>query len=132
MNTFKDYLNEPCSLNFEALQSLHEELLNEIGSDNEAIELYNDLVDAATRYAVIRAGWNSLSPKEKSETDARRTAAHNKLIIHFNMLARYLRTCGKPASWRERLGNEEENPYARKTIGDFGCYIVFVSSLMAR
>ena len=50
----------------------------------------------------------------------------------FNMLARYLRMQGKKAEWRDKLGNDEENRYYRKTIGDFGCYIVFVNSICAR
>ena len=49
-----------------------------------------------------------------------------------NMLARYLRMQGKSASWRDTLGEESENPYYRKRIGDFACYLVFIGSLNAR
>ena len=72
------------------------------------------------------------SREEKMETDSLRTSHHDSLIIHFNMLARYLRMQGKEAAWRDQLGYEEDDRYNRKKIGDFGCYIVFVNSLGVR
>lgn len=132
MNTFANYLKEPYALSFNDMQLLHSDLLNEIGNDPDAIELYEDLIDVATRYATIRAGWQRLSREEKMDTDSSRTSCHNSVIIHFNMLARYLRMQGKKALWREQLGDDEQNRYYRKTIGDFGCYIVFVNSICAR
>lgn len=131
-NTFANYLKEPYALGFDEMQLLHDDLLDEIGNDPDAIELYEDLIDVATRYAAIRAGWQRLSREEKMDTDSSRTSCHNSVIIHFNMLARYLRMQGKKASWREQLGDDEQNRYYRKTMGDFGCYIVFVNSICAR
>lgn len=131
-NTFANYLKEPYALGFDEMQLLHDDLLDEIGNDPDAIELYEDLIDVATRYAAIRAGWQRLSREEKMDTDSSRTSCHNSVIIHFNMLARYLRMQGKKASWREQLGDDEQNRYCRKTLGDFGCYIVFVNSICAR
>ena len=64
--------------------------------------------------------------------DSLRTSIHDSVIIHFNMLARYLRMQGKKAEWRDRLGYEEDNKFYRKAIGDFGCYIVFVNSICSR
>lgn len=114
------------------MQELHQEMVEEIGKDTDAIELYDELVAVATRYAAIRAGWQQLSREEKMERDSSRTSYHNSLITHFNMLARYLRMQGRSVKWRDKLGYEEDDRYFRKTIGDFGCYIVFVNSLCAR
>lgn len=132
INTFGGYLKEPHTLTFDQMQQLHEEMVQEIGNDFDARELYNDLVDVATKYAAIRAKWQSMSREDKMNQDSMRTSHHNSVIIHFNMLARYLRMQGKKAEWRDRLGYEEEDRYFRKTIGDFGCYIVFVNSICAR
>ena len=132
MNTFESYLKEPYALDFYQMQSLHNDLLSEIGDDLDAIEIYEELIDVATKYAEIRARWLRMSNEEKMDTDSLRTSHHNSLIIDFNMLARYLRLQGKEAEWRNHLGNEEENNFYRKTIGDFGCYIVFVNSICAR
>lgn len=131
-STFEDYLKKPYAMEFQKMQNLHKDLLNEIGNDPEAKELYEELMDAARKYASIRAGWFQMSKEEKMEIDPLRTSHHNSLIIRFNVLSRYLRMEGKQAMWREQLGNEEENPYVRKTIGDFGCYLVFVDSICAR
>lgn len=130
--TFEDYLTEPKAIPFDKMKDLHIDMLSEIGKDADAVELYEELVDAALKYAEIRARWTRLSREEKMETDSLRTSHHDSLIIHFNMLARYLRMQGKKALWRDRLGYEEDNRFYRKTIGDFGCYIVFVHSLCAR
>ena len=132
INTFDDYLNEPCALHFDPMKRFHQEMIDEIGMDPKAVELYDDLVSEAGKYAAIRASWQQMSREEKMEKDSLRTSIHNSVIIHFNMLARYLRMQGKKAEWRDRLGYEEDNKFYRKAIGDFGCYIVFVNSICSR
>ena len=127
INTFDDYLNEPCALHFDQMKRFHQEMIDEIGMDPKAVELYDDLVSEAGKYAAIRASWQQMSREEKMEKDSLRTSIHDSVIIHFNMLARYLRMQGKKAEWRDRLGYEEDNKFYRKAIGDFGCYIVFVN-----
>lgn len=132
INTFDDYLNEPCALRFDQMKRFHQEMIDEIGMDPKAVELYDDLVSEAGKYAAIRASWQQMSREEKTEKDSLRTSIHDSVIIHFNMLARYLRMQGKKAEWRDRLGYEEDNKFYRKVIGDFGCYIVFVNSICSR
>ena len=132
MCTFEEYLTEPKAIAFNEMQDLHSDMLSEIGNDADAIELYGELIEAALKYAEIRSKWTRLSREEKMDIDPLRTSHHDSLIIHFNMLARYLRMQGKKAEWRERLGYEEDDRFNRKTIGDFGCYIIFVNSLCAR
>lgn len=100
MNTFESYLKEPYVLDFSQMQSLHGDLLSEIDNDADAIELYDELIDIAIKYAAIRAKWGMLSREEKMDIDV--------------------------------FGDDEDNRYYRKTIGDFGCYIVFVNSICAR
>lgn len=55
MYSFDNYLNEPYALDFEQMKILHSELMDEIGNDPDALELYEDLIDTATKYAAIRA-----------------------------------------------------------------------------
>ncbi|MGN9126673.1 hypothetical protein ACTM97_09745 [Oliverpabstia intestinalis] len=130
--TFEQYLKEPYALDFHQMQRIHGELSEEIGEDPEAVELYEELIDAATRYAAVRAKWFRMSKEEKIDTDSLRTSHHDSVITHLNMLARYLKMQGKKAVWREQLGDVEENGYIRKGIGDFACYLVFVNSICAR
>ena len=120
MYAFEEYLTEPKAIGFNEMKDLHSDMLSEIGNDADAIELYGELIEAALKYAEIRSKWTRLSREEKMDIDPLRTSHHDSLIIHFNMLARYLRMQGKKAEWRERLGYEEDDRFNRKTIGDFG------------
>lgn len=132
ITTFEEYLDTECSLTFEEMQDIHSRIIEGIGKDKDAEEIYDELVAVATRYASIRAKWLLLSREEKADADSSRTSCHDSVIVKFNMLARYLKMQGKDAGWRDVLGYEEENPYNRKRIGDFACYLVFVNSLNAR
>lgn len=130
--TYENYLPMQKSLSIEDMIQLHNEMILEIGSDSDALELYDELVETATRYAAFRAKWPLLSKEEKMDTDSSRSACHNSLIVKFNQLARYLKMQGKTAAWRDVLGYEEDDKYYRKRIGDFGCYIVFINSISSR
>jgi hypothetical protein len=132
INTYEEYLSQEKTLTMEQMQKLHADMVQEIGSDTDAGELYQDMVEEATKYAKMRADWLLMSREQKAEQDSLRTSYHNKTIIQLNMLARYLKMQGKPAAWRESLGNEKEDGFCRKTIGDFACYLVFVNSINAR
>ena len=130
--TYEEYLKRQKAITFAKMQTIHTEMIAEIGTDVDALELYDELMKIATHYAAIRANWLLLSREEKSEQDSGRTSCHNSVIIHFNMLARYLKQQGKTAAWRNELGYEEDDPYNRKAIGDFACYLVFVNGVNAR
>ena len=130
--TYEEYLKRPKAITFAKMQTIHTEMIAEIGTDVDALELYDELIKIATRYAAIRANWLLLSREEKNEQDSGRTSCHNSVIIHFNMLARYLKQQGRTAAWRDELGYEEDDPNNRKAIGDFACYLAFVNGINAR
>lgn len=132
ITTYQEYRKLLKTLSFERMQVIHEQIISEMGTDPDALELYEDLIKVATRYVSIRANWFLMSREEKMKQDPGRTSCHNSVITHFNMLARYLKQQGKTATWRDELGYEEDDGYSRKTIGDFACYLVFVNSINAR
>lgn len=129
---YETYLLMEKSLSREDMVRLHHEIISEIGSDSDALELYVELVETSTRYAAFRAKWPLMSKEEKMDADPSRSACHNSLIVKCNQLARYLKMQGKAASWRDVLGYEEDDKYYRKRIGDFGCYLVFINSISSR
>lgn len=129
---YTDYLDHRKSLTFEESMKLHAELLSEIGSDETAVEIYTEICEKAARYSGFRSKWLIMSKEEKADADPSRTACHDSLIICINKLTRYLRMNGKPAAWRDELGDETSDPYIRKRIGDFGCYIALINGLNAR
>lgn len=130
--SYQDYLVEPKSLTVDKMEQLHKEILSEICADEDAKELYGELIETATRYAAFRAEWCLWDWEMKMDRDESRTACHNSVIIKFNMLARYLKMQGKEAKWRDELGDVDIDRYNRKPIGDFACYLVFVNSINAR
>lgn len=132
ISTYEDYLPLPMSLSLEEMASLHKDMVNEIGNDNDSLELYEELITTATRYMVFRSNWLLWSKEEKMSQDPGRTSCHDSVIVKFNQLARYLKTQGKAATWRDTLGYEKDDKYFRKRIGDFACYLVFVNSILAR
>ena len=132
VSVYEEYLSMPQCLTMEEMHSLHKEMVEEIGNDEEAQELYRELISVSTRYMSFRSNWLLWSREEKMEKDSARTSCHDSVIVKFNMLERFLKMKGKDARWREVLGHEEDDPSFRKRIGDFACYLVFVNSLLAR
>ena len=84
ISTYENYLPMEKSLPIEDMVKLHNEMVLEIGSDSDALELYDELVETATRYAAFRAKWPLMNKEEKMDTDPSRSACHNSLIVKFN------------------------------------------------
>ncbi len=93
-------------------------------TDEDIVELYQDMIARAVRYAHIRAGWSALSREQKREQDAGRTSAHDAFIASLNIIARTEGEVG--AAWKERLSDD------RKRIGDFACYIALFEGIGSR
>lgn len=90
------------------------------------IELRQDVVELAVRYARIRVDYQLASPESQGELEGARTACHNALISACDILARNMAQHGEDATWRERLGDD------RKRIGDFACYLHALLGIAAR
>ncbi len=129
---YEEYLSMDKSLTLDEMIDIHQKLMLSIGSDQDALELYEELIETANRYSTYRANWCIWSVEEKLDRDSSRTACHDSLIVKFNQLARYLNMQGMDTNWRDVLGYEEDDRYNRKRLGDFACYIVFVNSICAR
>lgn len=132
MTTYEEYIQTNRSLSLEEMIALHRDITAETAKDPDALAFYDELISTATCYQSFRANWLLWNHAEKLAQDPGRTACHNSLIVKFNQLARYLKMQGKPAAWRDALGYEEDNPYNRKRLGDFACYLVFINSINAR
>ena len=127
-----EYFQKEKSMTFDEMIKIHELIEEEIGKDQDAIELYDELIKRSIEYSNIRSKWTLMSFEEKAEKDAGRTMCHDVLIGKFNQLARYLEKQGRSCKWRDMLGYENEDRINRKRIGDMGCYLAFVHGLNAR
>ncbi len=130
--SYDDYLEAKEPLTFEEMTELHRQMIEEIGEDAKATELYNELVAAANNYSPIRAGWLFWPKEERAGYNDKRTVNHDGVIAHLDSLAGYLRSQGRSAAWRDTIGYQEDAKVNRKRAGDFGCYIVFINSINAR
>lgn len=100
--------------------------MNEEIKRSAQIELRDDLVRSALRYASVRAEFSLMSPSERREADISRTRLHDVFIADCDILARAMSKAGEVCGWRERLGPE------RKRIGDFACWMVLILGLSTR
>lgn len=127
---YEEYLKRIDTLTIEKASEIYRTIIESLDLDeNDDREILQDYLMAAAKYANVRACWNILSREEKMDTDANRTACHNKVILHLNILARYLASKGKDVSWRDELGDDSLH---RKKMGDFACYVACIEGLNAR
>lgn len=127
---YEEYLKRIDTLTIEQASEIYRTIIESLDLDeNDDREILQDYLMAAAKYANVRACWNILSREEKMDTDANRTACHNKVILHLNILARYLASKGKDVSWRDELGDDSLH---RKKIGDFACFVACLEGLNAR
>ena len=130
MLDYKEYLKKSDAITMEQAVGIYEKICRSLDpADEDDREIWGEYFAAAVKYAAIRAGWNRLSREEKADTDENRTACHNKVIFHLNILSRYLAAKGKDISWRGELGDEKEN---RKKRGDFAFYVALMEGRDAR
>ena len=124
---YEEYLTKKDSLTLEKANQILSQIEASVDkNDEDAIELYNDFIEGAVEYANVRASWLLLSNDQKMDQDKGRTYKHDSVINRVNILARFLEKCGKDISWRAELGE------ARKTIGDFACYVALFYGVKAR
>jgi len=132
ITSYEKYLTEPKSLTVEKMRMIHEQILTAIADDVDAKEIYEELIESATKYAGFRSEWFIWDRSTRMERDDSRTSCHNSLIVKLDMLSRHLKIKEKDTEWRDVLGYETDDKYNRKVIGDFACYMVFINSLNAR
>ena len=130
--TYEQYLKMSNTIDVETCLKIHAMMADEIGNDEDAIELYDEIVEKSAEYTLYRAHWTIKDREWKMDNDPARSAKHDSIIIKFNQLARYLRMQGKEAKWRDMLGDEKYDRYYRKTIGDMACFLTFLQAVNGR
>lgn len=130
--TYRDYLPQIKSIDFETCLKVHDMMIESIGNDEDAIELYNEIIEKSIEYTSIRAYWTIKDREWKMDNDPARTSKHDAIIIKYNQLARYLKRQGKKAEWRDILGYVEDERKIRKRIGDMSNFLTYIHALNGR
>ena len=123
---YEAFLSAKDALTFEECQNIHQTILNNIGNDEEILEVWSEFLQASISYAHIRSQWLLWEREERQQKDEGRTAKHERVIYCLKLLRRYLGKESVDISWFDAI---EDN---RKQIGDFACYIAYIYSINAR
>lgn len=132
ITNYENYLKENKIIKIEECMQLHNMMVEEIGNDQDAIELYDEIIEKAIEYVSLRVRWTFMDIQWKMDEDPGRTRKHDALIVKFNQLAKYLKMQGKDAKWRDLLGYTEDDPELRQRIGDFACFMVYIHGINGR
>lgn len=130
INTYDTYLKHPAGniLTIEDAMRIYEKMAECIRqcTIEDKMDFWNDCLKKAARYAKIRNDWETMSREEKIETDSNRTSAHDSIITAINVLSRIAEREGIDNSWRTILGDN------RKRIGDYACFISYITGISNR
>ncbi len=130
INTYEAYLQHKAGniLTVEDALKIYEKMAESIEkcTVEDKMKFWNDFLGRACSYAKIRNDWELMSREEKIESDDARTAAHDKVITAVNILSRLAGNEGIDVSWREALGDN------RKRIGDFACFVTYITGISNR
>ena len=87
----------------------------------------NDLfLKKAAEYTYIRNKWEFMSREEKLEADQGRSLTHDSFMTSLKILARIAAKENIDNSWYDELGEE------RKRIGDFACFVSYITGISNR
>ena len=64
MNSFETYREMKDALSMDDFFSIHSRIIESIGNDEDALELYNELLESAISYTNIRARWSLMTREE--------------------------------------------------------------------
>ena len=128
MNSYETYMQSPDALSIEDVKAIYDEMRNSLAQCKVEYkeEIVKDLVESACYYAGIRASWEYMTREKKVNDDKNRTSAHDSFIRNLDITARMVEKEGCDITWRIKLGDN------RKKIGDFGCYICWITAINNR
>lgn len=128
INTYEAYLEQPDCLKIEDALNIYKHMTECIGkcTMEDKMEFWNEFLEKAGVYTEIRNRWEFMSREERIEADRGRSLTHDGFITSINVLARIAEQEGLDNSWREKLGD------ARKRIGDYACFVTYITGISNR
>ncbi len=130
IHTYEKYLKHPTgnSLKIEDALQIYEEMAASFEKCRleDKMDFWNECLKKAAEYTKIRNDWEFMSREEKADDDGRRSLVHNSFITSINVLSRIAGNEGIDNTWREKLGDD------RKKIGDFACFISYMTGVSNR
>lgn len=139
---FQNYLKMKEALSFDQMVQIHENILNNADSTNQDfLEVWENIIQSAIKYTTTRAEWNYLNNEQKLDKDTSRTMEHNTVLNNFIVLERIFKlNAWNSDVWTKELFLEGDVPNRtrqdvtehRQRIGDFANYLTFVYAINGR
>ncbi|MBE6013758.1 MAG: hypothetical protein E7241_00115 [Lachnospiraceae bacterium] len=130
MNTYEQYLKHPAGnvLTIEDAMRIYSEMVESIEkcTMEDKKEFWKDFLKKAAEYTHVRNMWEQMNRAEKIDADQGRTLKHDSFITSLNVLSRIATNEGVDCSWRDELGEE------RKCLGDFACFVTYITGICNR
>jgi len=130
INTYEAYLKHPAgnTLTTEDAARIYAAMAESIRKCTleDKMDFWDDCMKSAADYTKIRNDWEFMSRAEKMDADSGRTVRHDGFITSLNVLSRVAEKEGVDNSWRKELGDN------RKRLGDFACYISYITGISNR
>ena len=130
INTYEEYLKHPSGniLKVEDAMKIYSGMAESIEKCEleDKMDFWNDCLKKACDYTRIRNDWERMSREDKMAADQGRSLTHDGFITSLNILSRIAANEGIDNSWREQLGDD------RKRIGDFACFITYITGISNR
>ncbi len=130
INTYENYLKNsiPSTLEMEEALRIYTKMTEciEKCTLEDKMDFWNDFLRRAAEYTNVRNKWELMSQSERMEADAGRTLTHDGFITSVNVISRIAAKEGVDHSWREELGED------RKRIGDFACFVTYITGISNR
>ena len=130
INTYEKYLKHPAGhiLTIEDAMQIYSKMCTSISRCNmeDKMDFWNDCLKMASEYTKIRNEWELMNREEKMDADRVRSLTHDSFITSLSVLSRIAAKEEIDNSWREELGDD------RKRIGDFACFISYITGISNR
>ncbi len=130
INTYEAYLKHPAGniLTFEDAMKIYGKMAASVAECRmeDKMDFWDDCLKKAAAYTKMRNDWELMSREERMDADEGRSLMHDGFITSLNILSRIADKEGIDHSWRDELGEE------RKRIGDFACFITYITGISNR
>lgn len=110
---------------------IYNQMMTDLPDEEDAKAVLADFYACVRDYATMRGEWQTLHIESKIMQDRTRTIHHDSVIIHINMIKKYLEQKGRDISYFNLI-KHENRMIERKLAGDFACIVFCLMGIESR
>ncbi|MDT2739248.1 hypothetical protein [Enterococcus canintestini] len=126
--TFENYLQQDSAMRIDEALEIYNGIMGQADKEDEDFRtLWEDLIDEASKYVIVRSKWALQTQDERISVNASRSAQHNAYMSTLEPMIRYVyKKSDQDFEWGNLLGDRKKN---RKRWGDFAGYLLLFNTL---